>query len=246
MKKLLTLLIMSFLFSSLLAFTSPLDDALNAKKGAGQLDLQAGGVPYCHVGLAAFDCATCGKTVMSRRLIFFDGFGSITNNQCDETFAYGEDTVFNTGSHFGAPVTWFQTDLNRNDLNSAFNTLLTPQKLLFENGNLTSPLTLGAFYNNAIYGAKNTYDKLLIKYDSTALNIPKHGGFPGNFVDYWDYQSLLRHYMDTTTTGAYTENGSQYSWRMAAGTESPFINLNVDGYGNNWYVALETDTLFTI
>lgn len=123
MKKLLTLLIMSFLVVASYAQSSvvknDLRSDLQAKKSTGSLNIQDDeSVPFCHTGLhVPRDCSDCGANG-NWETIWFDGFGLIPDgDDTDWDDAYFGPDGYDPGDYaFYSLNNWFTTDVLNEDL----------------------------------------------------------------------------------------------------------------------------------
>jgi len=220
MKKLLTLLIMSFLVLSAYAQSravedNSLRDQLAAKKSLSGLNIQSDdSVPFCHEGLEIpRECTDCGLTETTYAYIWYEGFG----DYLDE---FDEDSLwvdgFNTAEYYNKDATvpaWSAYDAFRSGMPSSYDYVANDQ-----------------FLDHL--GDANRFN--------TTYNWDQDGVI--------GYDWVIRQVIDTTTFNAYpidylgNPTGSKYSWWI--GSNDPHYNL--PGYGSHWYLALQTDSLFRI
>lgn len=209
MKKLLTLLIMSFLVASSYAQSSvvknDLRSDLQAKKSTGSLNIQDDeSVPFCHTGLELpRECDDCGKNG-NWRTIWFDGFGDWIDH-------WDEDDYFETAEHGTMqPATpdWFEE-----------NYLLSEAHPDMATTDTTAWWTLNELMRNNDYddivGLLTDFDKELVEMaKTTTFNANPDGINPNS-------QSLYSWWMGRNNPD-WEHPGYGHWWYLALETDSLF------------------------
>jgi hypothetical protein len=221
MKKLLTLLIMSFLAFSVFAqsrsvVNEDVRDQLSAKKSIGQLDIQSDdSVPFCHTGLKiARECTDCGMRSKTWATVWLDTFGGWIDEVEDEDSLWVD--AFNTAEYFNKVASvpaWNAYDVFRyDDLFHGYVDALSGSPYFGMGGNYFEGGINEQFLDHL--GQANRFNTVYL-WDSPAGTT--------------NYDWVERQVIDTTTFNAYSTshlgvNGdSHYSWWI--GSIDPLYDL---------------------